>query len=224
MLTAQGRRYLAAVRPGLEALRAAHRGVAQARGPLEVACASGLAVTWLAPRLGGFLRGCPDVSLTLRSIAAEDPRAQADLTITFGPRPGPEAVHLLDVAFFPVAQPAFYEAEGRPAPGDLTPGMLLHLNNRDDWAGWLRAAGAEAQAASGGVRFQGLLAMYAAAEAGLGLCLGDSLTCGAALRAGRLIRPYAAEVRVPAGYWALPAAGGLTAPAAAFLDWIRREL
>lgn len=224
VLTAQARRYLAAVRPGLEALREAHRGVGEARGPLDIACASGLAVTWLAPRIGGFLRSCPDVSLTLRSIALDDARAQADLTITFSSRPAPQAVHLLDVQFFPVVQPALYEGEGRPAPADLTPGLLLHLHNRDDWAGWLRRAGADGQAASGGVRFQGLLAMYAAAEAGLGLCLGDSLTCGAALRAGRLIRPYEAAVAVPSGYWALPAAGGLTAPAAAFLAWVRREL
>lgn len=223
-LTAQGRRYLDAVRPGLEALRMAHRGVGEARGPLDVACISGLSATWLARRIGGFLETHPEVSLTLRAIAADAPRPGSDLTISFLGRPPAGAVHLLDVRFFPVVQPARFESAGRPGPEALRADQLLHLENREDWAGWLRLAGSDGRAAQGGVAFQGLLTMYAAAESGLGFCLGDSLTCADALRSGRLIRPYDAELAVPYGYWALPPAGGLTAPAEAFLDWIRREV
>ncbi|TMV82990.1 LysR family transcriptional regulator, partial [Thioclava sp. BHET1] len=58
-LTPQARRYLAAVRPGLAALREAHRGIGAVQGTLEISCVSGLAATWLAPRLGGFLNLFP---------------------------------------------------------------------------------------------------------------------------------------------------------------------
>ena len=222
-LSAQGRLYLAAVRPGLNALREAHQGVGKARGPLEVGCASGLAATWLARRLSRFRALCPDVSLTLRSIPAGEPAQSCDLSIRFTEHPPESAVHLLSLHFFPVAAPGFFCAAGSPSPQALSDDMLLHLHSRSDWAAWLQLAGTDLPA-TGGIRFTGLLALYAAAEAGVGLCLGDSLTCADALDAGRLIRPYATELAVPYGYWAVPAPGGLTAPAAAFLHWIKDEL
>lgn len=224
VLSAQGRLYLAAVRPGLNALREAHLGVGEARGPLEVGCASGLAATWLARRLGGFRALCPDVSLTLRSLTLGETAQGSDLAVIFTERPPETAVHLLSVEFFPLAQPEAFAARGAPAPHDLMPDMLLHLHSRADWAAWLQLSGASGQTAAGGVRFTDLLALYAAVEGGQGLCLGDSLTGADALASGRLIRPYPARLRVPYSYWAVPAPGGLTAPAAAFLHWIREEL
>jgi len=224
VLSAQGRLYLAAVRPGLNALREAHRGVGEARGPLEIGCASGLAATWLARRLGGFRALCPDVSLGLRSVPLDTPSTGCDLSVIFTARPPEGAVHLLSVPFFPVVEPAYFAAVGAPAPEALEPGQLLHLHTREDWALWLRQTGADGAAAAGGMRFSGLLALYAAVESGLGLCLGDSLTCADALASGRLIRPYPGALRTPYSYWAVPAPGGLTAPAAAFLRWMQAEL
>lgn len=226
VLSAQGRLYLAAVRPGLNALREAHLGVGELRGPLEIGCASGLAATWLARRLGGFRALCPEVSLSLRSLSLEvlTPVPGCDVSVIFTARPPEGAVHLLSVQFFPVAEPGFFAAAGEPAPGALAPEMLLHLHRREDWADWLRLSGADGAAAAGGIRFSGLLAMYAAVESGLGLCLGDSLTCADALASGRLIRPYPKTLQVPYSYWAVPAPGGLTAPTAAFLRWIADTL
>ncbi|MDS9469325.1 LysR substrate-binding domain-containing protein [Paracoccus sp. MBLB3053] len=224
VLTSQGRRYLAAVRPGLEALREAHRGIGQARGNLEVGCASGLAATWLARRLQGFLNRFPEVALSLRSLPLGEPQPGCDIALAFTDTALPGAVHLLDVRFFPVCFPGLMHRAGIPDPSDLRPEMLLHLQNRGDWADWLRLAGADGKAAQGGVRFTGLLAMYAAAEAGLGLCLGDGLTCADALTTGRLMRPYPHEINVASAYWAVPGAGGLTAPAEAFLIWLQAEM
>ena len=148
-----------------------------------------------------------------------EPHPGADLAIIFTATPPSGARHLLEVGFFPVCSPTlFHEA------GSLRPGLLLHLNNRSDWGAWLAEAGADPGLAGGGLHFSDLLALYAAAGAGLGLCLRDRITSDDALASGRLIRPYPQEIPTRAGYWALPAQGGLTPPAAAFLDWLSVEM
>ncbi|TMV74751.1 hypothetical protein FGG78_28875 [Thioclava sp. BHET1] len=153
------------------------------------------------------------------------PHPGADLAIIFTATPPPGARHLLEVRFFPVCSPAlFHEAGGLPLAQMLRPDLLLHLNNRSDWGAWLAEAGADPGFAGGGLHFSDLLALYAAAGAGLGLCLGDRITSDDALASGRLIRPYPQEIPARAGYWALPAQGGLTPPAAAFLDWLSAEM
>lgn len=66
--------------------------------------------------------------------------------------------------------------------------------------------------------------MYAAAEAGLGIGLGDALTSARALSTGRLLRPFEEEIASGKGYWITPAPGGVSAPAQAFLLWLRDEI
>lgn len=224
VLTAEARRYVAAIRPGLKLLRDAHRGVGEAKGSLAVACSSGFAATWLAPRIGAFLALYPEVALTLHSVAAGEVVPRADLFLEFTATPGPNAEHLLDVAFFPVCSPDFFADAADPDLSAMTPDRLLHLNNREDWAAWLVLAGNALAPGQAGIMFSGLLAMYAAAEAGLGICLGDALTSARALSTGRLVRPFAESLPPRAGYWITPAPGGLTAPAAAFADWLRADL
>lgn len=223
-LTGEARRYVAAVSPGLAALRDAHRGLGMARGGLDIAVSSGLAATWLAPRLRRFLNGFPEISLTLRSVALGESFPPCDLEIAFTSTPGEGAEHLFDVTFFPVCSPDFLYANAGLTPQSLAPDMLLHLDNRDDWAHWLTAVQSPVPTSGGGIRFTGLLAMYAAAEAGLGIGLGDALTSARALSTGRLVRVFDHELPSGAGYWITPTPGGLTAPASAFLDWIRVEI
>lgn len=224
VLTAEARRYVAAIAPSLAGLREAHRGMGQARGGLDVAVTSGLAATWLSPRLRRFLNSFPEISLTLRSVALGEPVPQSDLHITFTDTPAPGSEHLFDVAFFPICSPDFLYANGGLSPDTVAPDMLLHLDNRDDWADWLAAVRSPVEPGDAGIRFTGLLAMYAAAEAGLGIGLGDALTSGRALSTGRLVRPFEQEITSGKGYWITPAPGGASAPAAAFLGWLRDEI
>ncbi|WP_172330160.1 LysR substrate-binding domain-containing protein [Mangrovicoccus sp. HB161399] len=223
-LTGEAHRYVAAIRPGLAALRDAHRGIGAAGGTLDLAVTSGLAATWLAPRLRRFLGLCPDVALTLSSFASGEEPPRADLWIGFTDSPPPGAELLLRVAFFPVCAPELLYEGGGIAIGGLRPDMLLHLDGPADWGRWLEAAGSGLRPGTEGISFTGLLAMYAAAEAGLGLCLGDSLTCARALSTGRLVRPFGTEMPARAAYWIAPPPGGASDPAQAFIDWIKAEI
>lgn len=223
-MTGQARRYVEAIRPALETLRAAQAQVDTAAGRLVLACASGFAATWLAPRIGAFRQLHPEVALTVRSTPAAGDAAQADLAIVFADAPPAGAMPLLDVTFFPVCSPSFFHASGVPKASALSPASLLHLNTRADWAAWLDRVGADPGLAQGGVIFSDVLAMLAAAEAGQGLCLGDALTCDAALGAGRLVRPFRQHVAVPGSYWIIPGPGGITGAARAFADWVQADL
>ncbi len=228
-LTAEARRYVAAIAPGLASLRDAHRAMGAVRGALDVAVASGLAATWLAPRLRRFLNIYPEVSLTLRSVALGETAPPCDLRIGFADHPPDGAAPLFGVTFFPVCSPDLLYAGGglaadTLAPDTLDPDMLLHLDTRADWAHWLQAVNSPVRPGQAGIRFTGLLAMYAAAEAGLGICLGDALTSARALSTGRLVRPFEEEIPAGKGYWITPAPEHLSAPAAAFVDWLKGEV
>lgn len=219
-LTPEARRYVAAIAPALASLRAAHRDLAEVSGILDVAAPSGLAATWLAPRLRSFLHLHPQIDLTLRSVAVGETAPACDLHIDFTDMA--RGTPLVAVSFFPVCAPDLLHA-GRLTLDQITPDQLLHLDTRDDWAHWLAQAGAPQDTTRGGLRFTGLLAMYAAAEAGLGLGLGDALTSARALETGRLVRPF--DLEVPSGKGYVLREGQTLSPAAqALAQWLRAEI
>ncbi len=219
-LTGEARRYLAAIRPALAILHEAHSGLDQAKGSLEVAVASGFAATWLAPRLSDFLNRYPAVSLKLRSVAAGEEIPNCDLSVVFTDRPSAGSTPLFDVTFFPVCSPDFLHRYGPLSLSRITSDMLLHLETYADWRQWLDMKGATLDLERRGLIFTGILAMYASAEAGMGLCLGDPVTSDRALRSGRLVRPFEDEIPARSSYWITPSPGGLTAPATAFAEWL----
>lgn len=221
VLTAAARRYLAQVRPALAILREAHQGFEQPKGRLQIAVASGFAATWLAPRLPAFAAAFPEVELHLQSLTVAAELPVADLSIVFTDAPPEGAEKLFDVSFFPVCSPEFLHRYGDQtglSPSQIRGDMLLHLNDPGDWANWLGRPVAQP-----GTLFSGLLAMYGAAEAGMGLCLGDAVTCDQALKSGRLLRPFAHQIAHPAGYWMCPAPGGLSGPGRALRDWLAQQ-
>ncbi len=223
-LTGEARRYVAAIRPGLASLREAHTDMDHAKGPLEIVVTSGFAATWLAPRLSDFLNRYPAISLKLRSATAGEVIEHFDIGIMYTDMPQPGSLPFFDVRFFPLCSPDFLHRLGMTTLDHITPDKLLHLNDQTDWKGWLGDQGVHITLDNQGILFTELLAMYAAAEAGLGLCLGDAVSAEGALRAGRLVRPFAYSIPAPASYWITPPPGGFTAPAAAFRDWIQTEV
>lgn len=218
VLTGAARQYLDRVTPALVQLRAAHAGVSAAEGKLTVACASGFAATWLAPRLRSFCERFPAVDLTLRTTAAAGDGDVADVSIVFRADAPSRSRHLLSVTFFPVCSPSLLRRGAPPTHRDLEPAQLLHLGDRADWSAWLD------HPVSGGIVFSDMLTMLAAAEAGQGICLGDSLTCDEALSSGRLVRPYAREVPMPQSYWVTQGPGDQAGAADAFMGWLEDTL
>ncbi len=229
-LTPRALAYIEATRPALEVLKAA---TAQARGrdvingPLTVAAAPGFASSWLTPRLSGFCDTHPDIALTLVAGEAE----HADIEIPFLV-PGTEpagAAFLTKPDFFPVMSPALAQRSGLHRIATLAEATFLHLGTRRDWQVWAEACGAPEgmieRAAEDGreVIFGDVTLLLSAAKAGLGVSLGDSITCAEALSTGALVRPFAAAAPAERAYYLIKAKGAAIT-AAPFADWLMAEI
>ena len=84
-------------------------------------------------------------------------------------------------------------------------------------------AGLRDAEAPNSLHFEDFAHILAAAREGLGLCLGDMITTGADLAAGRLVRPFEQSVEGLAAYFLI--APSVTSPAARlFADWLEAEM
>jgi LysR family glycine cleavage system transcriptional activator len=229
-LTPRARAYIEATRPALALIRAATAeamGKDQANGPLTIAAAPGFAASWLTPRLSGFCTGHPDIALTV--VAGEDDAA--DVAIRFLV-PGTEpagATFLIKPEFFPVMAPALAQRSVLHRISSLAEATFLHLGARRDWQVWASACGAPdgmiERAAEEGreVVFSDITLLLAAAKAGLGVSLGDAVTCAEALATGALVRPFSAAAPAERAYYLITSKGA--APTAApFREWLFAEL
>lgn len=229
-LTPQGAAYAAEVRRALTALAGAgarHAG-RNVGGSLTISVTPGFASSWLCPRIGRFVAGFPDVAVNLVTPRRLDDVTQpgVDLFAIFA-RAAPlgiEAELLTAVAFTPLCAPTLMNRLGGLAePGDLHRATLLHLGDRSDWEEWF-ALGPAPMPAAPGITFSDMNMVLAAAFAGQGVALGDTFTCGAALRSGALRRPFAAVIPSPRAYYLVVPPGRAASPAvAAFRGWLAAE-
>lgn len=231
-LTPQGLSYANEVRHALAtisgaALRNASRGVS---GALVVSCPPGIASSWLCPRIGGFSRAFPDVSVRVVSPRRLDDvsNPDVDLFITFGFReqPGMDVELLKEVDFVPVCSPILLNRiGGLEGPAALRGVELLHLNDHGDWEAWFRVAGLPVAQARRGVCFSDMNMVYAAALAAQGVAMGDRFICQQAMADGKLVRPFDLAVQSAESYYVVIPSEKTGNPAsAAFRDWLRAEL
>ncbi len=231
-LTARGRRYAGEVHRALSAIGNAasqqrDRGIG---GPLALSCTPGFASLWLCARIGEFQERYPDVALSIRTPRrlgeAVDP--EVDLFIAFGDGNWPHRrVELLsEVEFTPLCSPGLMNRLGGfGQPADLLRVPLLHLNNGEDWGRWLALARVELPDPETGIVFSDMNLVLAATAAGQGVAMGDELTCGPALAAGQLVRPFELTIRSLRAYYLVMEPARSAHPAVgAFREWLRGGL
>lgn len=221
ILTGQGQQYVEKIAPALEQISQAAIQLTAASGSLRLNAASGFAANWLSHHIGEFRAQYPDISLTLKT-----PRTYGDLGdqnddlyITFA-RPQNVPNHaqiLLSVEFFPVCAPKI--ATQLSTPADILQYELLHLITPNDWPRWCQAAGLNAPK-SANILFDDMQSMLSAAIAAQGICLGDQLTCGRALREGQLQRPFTASLETDRAYYIVEGKRGTSPAASALRDWL----
>ena len=225
-LTQRGRRYAAASRQALSILAAAATETPPLSGELRLACPPGLATMWLSERIGGFAALHPEIKLTIAAARRLGGMADddADVEIGFGDRTemAEDAELLAKVSLFPVCAPSLLN--GDPPlnrVSDLAQFTLLHLGTNVDWARWLEAAGAGGPDARSGVVFSDMPMVQAAAVAGQGVALGDSITAHSALETGQLFRPFKMPIPCRWSYFIRRRVGP---NAAALSDWLKTAL
>ncbi|NUB45796.1 LysR family transcriptional regulator [Fertoebacter nigrum] len=222
--------YAEDIRRGLDAIgRATLRLTASpGGGTLALAILPTFGTHWLAPRLPGFLKQNPGITINLATrLRPFDFEAEGfDAAIHFGGPTWPRAEHLtlFHERVIAVCSPEFLARHAVARAGDL-PGLpLLQLETRPQaWQVWLDHHGAAGSAPRGMV-FDQFATMMQAAIHGIGVALLPAFLAGPALADGILVRAFGDAVPGGGSYHLVwPEGRGDPAPLAAFRDWLAAE-
>jgi LysR family glycine cleavage system transcriptional activator len=202
-LTVAGEQLLAPLSSGFDMLMSAviSLDTPSVRGDVTVSAPPALTCLWLVKTVGELLRRHPDLRLHLRpsNSPKEVIASDVDLCIRYGDGiwSGRRSERLTDTDLFPVCSPDLFKSGNIQ---DLAHTFLLCAANGHEWDLWL-AAVPQGSVLMGGRHYLGNhLAMIEAATGGLGLAMGDSVTCWRYLETGALVRPFPESVRAPASF------------------------
>jgi LysR family transcriptional regulator, glycine cleavage system transcriptional activator len=228
-LTEAGRAYSARVRAALDLLgQGALEALGQApESGLRLAILPTFGTRWLMPRIPGFVRRHPEITLQFATrIGWFDLRAEGvDAAIHSGPGewPGGRLTLLMQERVVPVAAPALARSAG-----DWTRLPLLALSSRPQaWASWRAGRGIAGPTPAPVMRFEQFATLAQAAAGGLGLALMPAFLIVPELESGALV---ALDEDRPSGsgYWFVepePIPGEpVKRPVAQFRDWLLTEV
>ncbi|MFI4988631.1 MAG: transcriptional regulator GcvA [Alphaproteobacteria bacterium] len=241
-LTDEGQAYVGTVRELLE--RLAETGerlrAREEKGGLTVSTTYSFTTKWLMPRLMRFRERHPEIDVRLQANdqLVDFAREEVDLVIRYGGGryAGLAAEQLTTDDYVPVCSPALLGgAHPLRKPADLRHHVLLHEEDalRQDipgepaavgWRLWLKAAGVDGVDAGRGPIFSHSSMVLEAAINGEGVALGRTALIGDDLAAGRLVKPFALELKVSLAYYIVYPPRRLERPKVrAFRDWLHEE-
>jgi LysR family glycine cleavage system transcriptional activator len=211
VITEAGRQYLTVLRDAFDriALGTERLLERQSSGALTLSTSPDFAAKWLVNRLVDFAR--EDVDLAVR---------HGD-----GNWPGLDVARLSAEQLFPVCSPKLLAGRNRLAkPADVLKFPLIHVDDRKDWARWLEAAGVPGAELSHGPVLNRVSMAIDAAVDGQGIALARTTLAASDLISGRLLRPFAEELRLSKTYWIIcPKATAALPKIVTFRDWLLAE-
>ncbi len=193
-------------------------------GTLSLAILPAFGMRWLAPRLAGFAKAHPEVTVNLSTrLKPFDFATQGfDAAIHYGRQdwPGAAYMKLLDEEILAVAAPGFQAA----SPAEVLRLPLLQLESRTgDWGRWFAQHGLPGQRPPA-MLFDQFATMSQAAIHGLGAALLPLFLIEDDLAAGRLHPLHGGPVPAAGSYYLVwPEARPPRAPLASFRAWLGRE-
>ncbi|WP_420560318.1 transcriptional regulator GcvA [Tepidicaulis sp.] len=230
-LTQAGERLLGPLTRAFDGMNDAVRAVtrmAEDRA-VVVSVEPAFAARWLVLRLDRFYQRHPNLRLHLVPTPemVDLTKGDVDVAIRYGRGtwPGLKSEKIMGAAAFPVLSPALIgEETPLQSPHDLSRFTLIHEDTTEDWAAWLKAAGAEdVDAARGPIFDDGHLALEAATM-GQGVALADEALAAAALQDGRLVRPFDLMLETSSAYYVVTApVSEARADVSAFCAWLLEE-
>lgn len=231
-LTPAGATYADEVREALSRIAAATLSAMAFRGSggtLGLAILPTFGTRWLIPRLPGFFRAHPEVTINFatRIVPFDFAADGLDAAIHFGDPvwPGAELHPLMNEEIVPVASPALVRDTPLSEPADVLRVPLLQQATRPRaWADWLEAQDLPAARAVMGPAFEQFAMAARAAVAGLGIAILPLFLVEEELRAGQLVVPFDRPIASRQSYWLVYPRGKREMPAlAAFRDWLLAE-
>jgi len=231
IMTGAGREYLTVVRDALDriALGTERLLQRQSSGVLTVSTSPDFAAKWLVNRLGRFAEEHAGIDLRVSATLhhVDFAREDVDLAVRHGDGnwPGFDVVRLSTEHLFAVCSPKLLAGRNRLVkPADVLKFPLIYLDDRKDWARWLEAAGVGATELSHGPVLNRASMVIDAAIDAQGVALARTTLAATDLIHGRLVRPFAEELRLAKTYWIIcPTATTKLPKIVTFRDWLLAE-
>ena len=230
-LTEAGRRYgeaLAAAFDSMEAATGALTGGRPAPG-MTIWCVPGLALHWLAPRLGAFHRLHPGIEVALRSTEEQPDwgRGTVDGLISYDPVHHRlcRSITLIRPRVFPVASPAWIARHPSLCdPAGLLRAALIHEDSAEQWQTWFATLGIAPTKPLDGLRLWHSHLALEAARHGQGVALANTVLVRDDLASGRLREVGQSEVFLGAYEFMARRDRWNDAPLRQFRLWLQTEL
>ena len=231
IITRAGRLYLEVVRDAFDRIalgteRIQHQSRA---GALTVSTSPDFAAKWLVNRLGHFAEAHPNIDLRISATMqhVDFAREDVDLAVRHGDGnwAGLDVVRLCSEELFAVCSPKLLSGPHRiREPSDVLKYPLLHLDDRKDWSEWLEVAGVVDTGLLHGPVLNRASMIIDAAVDGQGVALARTTLAAWDLINGRLVRPFAAALRLSKSYWIVcPKATSILPKITTFRDWLLAE-
>ncbi len=184
---------------------------------------------WMLPRMQNLRAHFPDCHFQFNApqMNARRPNRYTDLAIVYGRPtfPGLTVEAFLDYVAFPVCAPSLVNGPSRnPAWEDLKERTLLHDYSKSWWDETLKRLGISVKPSDPEILLGQATACLTAAAQGIGIAIGDDVTCRQMLDDGTLVR--VTDVILPgreSHYIVTQQDSPTSSLADAFIDWLRRE-
>jgi LysR family glycine cleavage system transcriptional activator len=231
IITEAGREYLTVMRDAFDRIAVGTERLLQRQssGVLTISTSPDFAAKWLVNRLGRFAEDHPTIDLRVSATLhhVDFAREDVDLAVRHGDGnwPGMNVVRLSSEQLFAVCSPKLLAGRHRLSrPADVLKFPLIHVDDRKDWGKWLEAAGVEGAELSHGPVLNRASMVIDAAIDGQGIALARTTLAATDLISGRLVRPFAEELRLSKTYWILsPKATAALPKIVVFRDWLLAE-
>lgn len=163
-------------------------------GRIELAVVPTFGTRWLIPRLPGFSRRHPDITINLssrtRPFLFDDTPLDAAIYAGDGNWPGAETSLLLPETLVPVCSPSLIAPRTQLSPQELAKLPLLQQSTRPyAWRQWFESVGHVPGNELVGPSYELFFMSLHAAAVGLGVALVPEYDLGDDLQSGRLIIP-----------------------------------
>jgi LysR family transcriptional regulator, glycine cleavage system transcriptional activator len=231
VITEAGRDYLLVVRDALDRIAIGTERLLQRQntGVLTVSTSPDFAAKWLVHRLGHFAESHAGIDLRVSATLhhVDFAREDVDLAVRHGEGnwPGLDTVQLSAEQLFAVCSPKLLSGRHRLSrPADILKFPLIHLDDRADWAKWLRSAGINDSDVTHGPVLNRASMVIDAAIDGQGIALARTTLAAWDLINGRLARPFPDSLPLSKTYWIIcPKATSNMPKIVTFRDWLLAE-
>lgn len=231
VITDAGRSYLEVVRDAFDRLSMGTERLLQRQkaGTLTITTSPNFAAKWLVHRLGRFSEAHPEIDLRVSASIQHVDFAREDIDLAIrhgdGQWPGLHTTRLCTEELFPVCSPKLLTGRGAlRSPRDIRSHTLLHTNNTDDWATWLRRVEVDGVDFKRGIIFNQASMTIDAAVDGQGIALARTALASWDLRSGRLVRPFRQALDAPYAFWIVcPKSAADLPKISTFRSWLLKE-